>query len=399
MSKKIPFAVAIALILIFSALTVILTVSVYLRSYNKILISVYQRSQQFSALSDIDEIIKDNYYGEVKYDSAMTGAASGYLSSLDGECAYLTAGEYAEFSANNEGSFPGVGLTAEFDSENNALIVTSVINGSPAYNSGIEIGDFITEIDSSEISLSNQASFIERLSGRDKTEIRLKIRKAPEETETLIELTPVYRLSSVSYQKSGSIGYIKLSAFYSDTSDLFKKAVNALMADSITGLIIDVRNIKSFNYEYAADVIDVIVPLATEGNGAIATALDYQGKSIAVYSADAASVNIPLSVLINDRSEGAAELLAADLRDFSKAVLIGENTAGNASYQKAFSLESGAVVVLTVAKICPYISECFDGSGVSPDIEIPMSESAKDALDSADISNDELFKAGVSALS
>lgn len=399
MSKRIPLALAIALIFIFSALTVILTVSVYLRSYNKMLSSVYQRSQQFGVLSTVDQIIKDNYFGETNSDFVMIGAASGYLNSLDGECAYYTADEFAEISAVNEGNNSGVGLTAEFDNINNALKITSVIKDSPAYNCGLKIGDLITEIDSAEITTDNFAGLISQLSGRNKTEMRLKIKKAADNTEALIELTPVYKLNSVSYQKSGNIGFIRLTAFYEDTAKLFKNAVDVLIADGITGLIVDVRNIKSFNYDHAANVIDVIVPLATEGNGAIATALDYEGNCIAVYSADADSVNIPLSVLVNDRTEGAAELFAADLRDFSKAILIGENTAGNASYQKSFSLENGDTIVLTVAKICPYISECFDGQGVSPDIVIPMSNAQKDALDFADISNDDLYIAALSALS
>jgi len=395
MSKKIPLALTIALILIFSALTVVITVSVYLRSYNKILSNIYSRSQQFTALSDVDEIVKDNYYGSV--DSDMKGAARGYVNSLEGECVYLTSDEYREFTSENEGSFAGVGLTSEFNGID-AITVISVTADSPADKSGIEKGDKIIEADGSAISSDNADFVISRLSGRDKTEIRLKIKKASDESETFAELTPVYKLNSVSYQQIDGIGYIRVGAFYSDTADLFKNAVDALTADSVTGLIIDLRNNVSFNYEYAAKTIDVIVPLATEGNGAIATALDYQGKSVEVYSADSMSVNIPLSVIINGRTEGAAELMAADLRDFSKAVLVGENTVGNASFQKAFTLDSGDVVVLTVAKICPYISECYDGQGVSPDLAVAASVSIEDKLDSLDTFNDEQYKAAYSAL-
>ena len=175
MSKRIPIAVAIALIFIFSALTVVITVSVYLRSYNKILSSVYQRSQQYTSLSDVDEIIKNNYYGEADPSSVMSGAARGYVSSLDGECLYLFPDEYEEYSSVKEGDFPGVGLSVEFDSYNNALNIVSVSKGSPADIKGISSGDIIIEADNSEITSENCDALIAKLNGREKNTVILTI--------------------------------------------------------------------------------------------------------------------------------------------------------------------------------------------------------------------------------
>ena len=56
----------------------------------------------------------------------------------------------------------------------------------------------------------------------------------------------------------------------------------------------------------------------------------------------------------------------------------GMGTSGNANVQKSFSLSDGSGIILTVAKVKPYITETFDGVGLEPDIEIaaePGSES------------------------
>ena len=64
-----------------------------------------------------------------------------------------------------------------------------------------------------------------------------------------------------------------------------------------------------------------------------------------------------------------------------------------------FDLDNGDAIVLTVAKICPYISACFDGEGISPDIYVSMSNSQKDQLDSQEFSVDDQYKAAYDALS
>ena len=194
------------------------------------------------------------------------------------------------------------------------------------------------------------------------------------------------------------IGYIRISDFYESTPEAFRNALAALKAKGIAGLIIDVRNNGSRNYDAAAEVLDMLVPLATEGTGAIAAAIHADWEKIKVYSSDAASVNLPMAVLMNDRTAAAGELMAIDLKDFSHAMLVGEKTAGNAGVQQVFPLEDGSALILTVAKIHPYISDCFDDTGITPDIEIVFPAAQKDALDSLPLQDDAQFQAAVSAL-
>lgn len=176
-------------------------------------------------------------------------------------------------------------------------------------------------------------------------------------------------VSSVKYEKYSNAGYIKILDFTATTPQEFEKAYASLRSKSIAGLVIDVRDTDSINIESAAKIIDIIVPLATEGTQAIATAVDKNNKNIEVFSADSNSIDIPVSVIINEKTSGAGELLACDIRDFGKGTIVGKTSAGNGTYQQVFELSDGSAVVLTVAKLLPYTSENYDNVGVKPDYE------------------------------
>lgn len=176
-------------------------------------------------------------------------------------------------------------------------------------------------------------------------------------------------VSSIKYEKYNNTGYIKILDFINTTPAEFEKAYSSLKSNSVTGLIIDVRDTDSINIESAAKIIDFIVPLATEGTQSIATAVDKNNKNIEVFSADSKSIDLPVSVIINENTSGAGELLACDIRDFGKGRIVGKTSAGNGTYQQVFELSDGGAIVLTVAKLLPYTSDNYDNIGVKPDYE------------------------------
>lgn len=174
-------------------------------------------------------------------------------------------------------------------------------------------------------------------------------------------------IESVSYSLFGTAGYIKISAFTDNTVQEFRKAYDTLINNAVTSFVIDVRNVNSINIKAAAEIIDMFVPLATEGTQSIATAIGKDNKTLEIFSADSNSINMPVSVIINENTSGAGELLACDIRDFGKGTIVGKTSAGNGTYQKVFEMSDGSAVVLTVAKLLPYTSDCYDGIGVVPD--------------------------------
>ena len=185
-------------------------------------------------------------------------------------------------------------------------------------------------------------------------------------------------IPTVEYKKFGSAGYVRISDFTANTASEFAAAYKILKDNAVTGLIIDVRNNNSINIASAAAVIDKIVPLASEGIQAIAAAIDKNGSNLEIFSADSESIDLPVSVIVNENTSGAGELLACDIRDFGKGTVVGKTTAGNGMYQKVFELSDGGAVVLTVAKLMPYTSDNYDGVGIIPDYESELAQQTDD---------------------
>lgn len=366
-----------AIVFLTVAVTVAVTVTVYMNTYNKLIQDLPQRAQLYSKLSDMDELVRANYYGTVDSDKLDSSIAEGYIAGLNDRYSfYLSAEEYADYYSELVGNISGTGIEAHFDGDSGMLLVTSVASESPAAKAGIAAGDYISKVDADSVTEENSASLIGLLNGEKLTGIGLELYKAaedktPDKTKPYaVNVAKGFRKNSVTYTSIGTIGYIKISDFYDNSAEKFSEAVNELNGSGVTGLIIDVRDNTSGNLEYAADVTDLIVPLASEGTGAIATVKNADGDVIEHFTSDAASINLPIAVLVNESTDGAAELLACDLRDFGKARIIGTKTAGHGTMQSVFRLDDGGAVVLTVGIIYPYISDSFNGKGIQPDEEV-----------------------------
>lgn len=377
MSKKVPLGLTVAIVFLAIAVTVAVTVTVYMNTYNKLIQDLPQRAQLYSKLSDMDELVRANYYGSVDSDKIDVDIAKGYISGLNDRYSfYLSAEEYADYYSSMIGNISGTGLEASFDKDSGMLIVSSVASDSPAEKAGISVGDYISSVDEEEVNEENYSRLLSLLNGEKLTGTGLELYKAktdktPDKTKPYaVNVAKGFKKKSVTYSSVGTVGYIKISDFYDNTAEKFNEAITELNGNGVTGLIIDVRNNESGNLEYAADVTDLIVPLASEGTGAIATVKNGDGNVIEHFTADAASINLPIVVLVNEKTDGAAELLACDLRDFGKAHIIGKTTAGHGTMQSVFRLDDGGAVVLTVGVVYPYISDSYNGKGIVPDEDV-----------------------------
>ena len=291
MHKKISVGLTITITIFTIMVTALITTAVTMSIYSTLVSDLPEREAMYSSLSEIDTIIRNEYYGILEEETVNDAITDGYLSTLTtGRNYMMTADEFAEYQKK-----------------------------------------------------------------QNSTDI-----------------------ASVEFKKHSGVGYIKITDFTNSTPDEFNAAVTSLLNDSATGLVIDVRDTDSINIKSAAEIIDRIVPLATDGTKSIATAVDRNNANTVVFAADTESVSVPVSVIVNEKTSGAGELLACDIRDFGKGTIVGKKTAGNGSYQKVFELSDGTAIVLTVAKLLPYKSDCYDGVGVMPDYEAAPGQKTDD---------------------
>ena len=142
----------------------------------------------------------------------------------------------------------------------------------------------------------------------------------------------------------------------------------------------------------------MLVPVASEGSGALATAYSKDGSVRRTFTAAASSVSMSMMVLVNGETAGPAELFACDLRDYGMARLIGETTAGNGCLQEVFALSDGGAIILTTAEIHPYISESYNQVGIVPDEEVVLSSEKAVRLPLLEQADDDQYQRAYSLL-
>ena len=369
MNKKISLGVAVAIVIAFVTATFAITMSVSQRIYNKLISNLQQRIASYSLMDEADSFVRDNYYGIVSETARNSAMIAAYIDALDDDSSYyLNANAYSAYLASIKGEVNGIGINATYDYSSGYIVVLSVLDGSPAASAGIKKDDLISVIDGEAVTQDNYAELIKSLNGNKLTSV--KITYIRDKNAKTVSVMMGYSSRSVSTKTiSDETVYIKIDGFYQNTAEQLKDALDDI-PQGAKSIVFDLRGTSAGTIQYTADALKLIVPIASEGSGALATEVDKNGKET-YYASNASCISgYKIAVLIDGETSCCGELFACDLRDFGVAVLVGERTAGNANVQKSFSLSDGSGIILTVAKVKPYITETFDGVGLEPDIEI-----------------------------
>lgn len=397
MNKKISLGLALALIFVSVAGTIAATMAVSMSMYNSLIKDLPNRSQTYASLSELDDIIRTNYYGEINENLLNSDMSEGYVEGLgDTYSYYMTATEYDAYKNEMNGQKYGIGVITAFNESDMCLYVSEVSEGSPAALSNMSKGDKIISIDDEEVTVYNHTELEQKLNGDKLTAVSVAFMH----DETLITASIVkgYTAQTVFYEINGSVGYLKITDFYSTTAEQLNNAVNALIKQGVSGIVVDLRSVSNGTIEYAAKALDMIVPVASEGTKAIATAIGKDGSTIQTFTADADSITVSMMVLVDSKTSGPAELFACDLRDYGKAKIVGVKTKGNGTMQKAYQLSDGGAVILTVAEIKPYISDIYNNIGLTPDYEVKLSADQQNNLAFMDLQDDAQYQKAYSLL-
>lgn len=361
MGKKITLGTAITLIIIAVAITVSLTMVLALRNFNEKVSGITERENMFAKFTEIDNYVRQNR-SDIDEETLMDGVAKGYLSGINDPYAlYMSAETYSAYVAASSQTVAGVGITASMDSDG-YMLVGKVYEGSTAASAGILPGDLIIKVDDINLSADTYTEAEALLIGEAGTKVTLKVRRDGEDTEMEITrrvLTP----TNVTAVPFDNYYYIRVDDFTESTPDQFSKAVEKAISAGAQYLVFDVRSVNSGLVSSAATVLDRLV-----GSGDMLYVEYNDGSKETLYTSNSRETDIPMVVLVNESTAGAAEFFAADLRDFGKAKIVGMQTAGVGSLQKIYKLDDGSAIQLTIGKYYLANSKtAWEGSGVVPD--------------------------------
>ncbi len=362
MGKKVSLGAAIAMMIIAATVTFSITMVFAIRTFNDKVSSITERENMYEKFTEIDKYVRQNYYGKIDEDTLMDAVAKGYLSGIsDPYATYMTAEQYEAYIAAESDVTAGVGITTVME-ESGYMQVTQVHEGTAAAGANIQVGDLIIRIDDLDITAETYQQAVELLTGDAGTKVTLAVRRENEDSEMEITRRQL-TVSTVTSSMVGTAAYIRIDAFSESTPDQFSKVVDTAISGGATALIFDVRDVATGLASSAATMLDKLLP-----EGDVLSVTYQSGASEVLYTSNARSVSMPMIVLVNQNTSGAAEFFAAALRDYDKCKIVGIQTAGNGALQKIFKLEDGSAVQLTVGVYTLGASGSqWNGKGVSPD--------------------------------
>ncbi len=367
MTKKIPLGFALAITLLAMTATLSVTMLLAMNIFNDTVESVTEREDTFSKLSEVDSIVRNNYLGVIDEQRLMDMISTGYLSGIsDSAAKYYNPEQYSEYLAQQAGEIVGIGATVAVDATG-YLRVLSVTPESPAAEAAMDEGSIIKAIGGTDTKGMSVATADILLNGRLGSEVQI-VWQAAGTTEDITTnlLRRSYIIPTVEYSnQSGDTGYIKVLQFNDNLASELDFAINNLIQSGSTGLVIDIRGISQNSISSVARVADIFVD-----SGEIATLLYNDDSTESIYLSNDAKVTMPIVLLVNEQTSGAAELLAITLRDYAGAKVVGEATAGSSGISEIFHLSDGSAVELTVAQVIPLRSESYAAVGIPIDFEV-----------------------------
>lgn len=328
--------------------------------------TVYENLQVFS---DVLDIVKENYVQEVDNEELIEGAISGMLRTLDPHSSYLDPEAYKELQVETKGSFGGIGI--EITIRDGFLTVVSPLEGTPAYELGIQAGDRIIRVDGEPTKEMALMEAVKRMRGPKGTKVVLTImREEFTKPRDFVITRATIAIKSVRTKTlEPGYGYVRLSQFQSSTARDLRKEIAKLEKDNkpLKGLVLDLRNNPGGLLDQAVKVSDEFL---NEGlivyTGGRLKSQDMRFEA----HMNTRPHSYPVVVLVNEGSASAAEIVAGALQDHKRAVVVGVKTFGKGSVQTVMPLRNGAALRLTTAIYYTPSGRSIQAKGIEPDIVV-----------------------------
>lgn len=342
------------------------------------------------------------YIDEINPAEVTERAINDVLKNLDPYTRFYDEQGVEDAKIRREGRYGGVGASIVYREGN--LIVREVYKDYPAHKAGLLGGDEVLKID--DILLKDQSEELTRamLKGLPNSTIKVQVKRQNQVLDfniirETIEINPVPFYGMI----DGEVGYISFTKFNKKASSEVKSAFLDLKSQGMKKVIIDVRHNPGGLLNEVVKIVNFFIPK----NKVVVTTrakLDKWSNTLKTRN-QPLDTEIPIVILIDNRSASASEILAGALQDYDRAVIIGERSFGKGLVQRSRKLSYGTQLKLTISKyytpsgrciqeldytnrdqktgVVPRFSDgkvnkfttvngraVYDGGGVKPDIKI-----------------------------
>ncbi len=334
-------------------------------------VKIFNNGRSYMALSndlskfvDTYYAIKDNYYGELDNEKLVDSAIKGMISAVGDEyTSYSDTNDADNFKQTVSGIYEGIGCTVGVNLDNK-IVVVDMFKDSPAEKAGLKVGDIIIKIDGEDFVGKSSTDMSNYVKFSKNSKVVLTIIRDEETMELDVERKKIeipYVSGEVITKDDMKIGYIDISLFSSTIYDQFKRGLEKLEKENISGLVIDVRGNSG---GYLSGVTDILNLFLKKGD--IIYQLESGNKKQIKKDTTKEKRDYPVAVLVNGGSASASEILASAIKESYNGFVVGTKTYGKGTVQQTTTLPDGSMVKYTVQKWLTPNGNWVNEVGVEP---------------------------------
>jgi carboxyl-terminal processing protease len=322
---------------------------------------------QLGVYTDVLSHIKADYVEEPDMKAVTVGAINGMLEALDPFASYLNADQYKQYQKEKGTGKADVGLTLA--RRLGYLTVVDALPGSPAAKAGLSTNDVIESVNNIATRDMPLAFAEILLQGEPGSSIEMSVltpRQADPQKMTLVRAPLVYPPVSaklVTDQGPDAIGLITTSTLQAGRARDISQKIADLEKQGAKRLMLDLRYCALGPIDEGIAVANLFMDkgLITYSQGQKSPRQDHNATSRAI-------TKLPLVVLVNRGTAGAAEVAAGALLDSKRAQLVGEPTYGDAAIRRNITMDDGSAVILSVAKYYTPSGKAIQDVHVTPNV-------------------------------
>ncbi|MCA9375539.1 MAG: S41 family peptidase [Candidatus Doudnabacteria bacterium] len=331
------------------------------------------RDVDFKIFWEVWHLVEDKHVQQpLDYQAMLEGAIAGMLNGLeDPYTAFMSSSASEQFEEDLGGSFQGIG--AEIGFRDQVLAIVAPLPETPAERAGLRAGDWILEIDGESTEELSLLEAVSRIRGERGTAVTLGILREGEDELLPIEIIRDeidIKATELSFEERDGkkLAVLGILTFDQETTKEVKEQLDVIEKEGADGIVIDLRNNPGGLLNASIDIADLFLP-----DGQLVVTEQFRnGKKNEFHTKHGVTTDLPVVVLVNVGSASASEIVAGALKDQAGAPLVGEKTFGKGSVQELETLKDGSSVRITVAEWLTPAGTHLDGEGLTPDIEVAI---------------------------
>lgn len=321
--------------------------------------------RQLQVYSEVLSRVQSEYVSDPNIPKVTDGALHGLLESLDSNSSYLTPDAYKAYKDHKSQGKGDIG--AIISKRFGYADVVSVLPGSPAEKAGIESTDIFESIEGKSTRDLSLQEIRNLLSGAPGTSVEAEVvhGRNPADPQKISITRAIVTIPPVTEKlMDDGIGYIKAEALPKGKAQEIAGKVKSLEKSGAKKILLDLRNCADGDESEGIAVANLFL------NHGTITYLQGQKFPRESFSADPskAVTNLPLAVLVNRGTSGAAEIVAAAVLENARGDVVGDKTFGDGSVTKTFDLPDGGALILSVAKYYSPSGKAIQDAAVTPNV-------------------------------